>query len=106
MSPRLPKKLRDELRIAGIHCSIWGSWAITYGITPPPGCHPFVGQHYFERGGRTAPWQDGVSVALFTSRASVRRALRIVKRKNKHARIVRVAVGLKWAVLRGEPVSG
>jgi hypothetical protein len=72
------------------------AWAITYGFTMPR-CHPFVGQHYFQRANRLSLAPHGtLNVALFPTRDDAVRAHALVKRKNPKAKIVRVTVDLEW----------
>jgi len=96
----------SDLPIEGTTTSMWGAWAITYGFAErPKHCHPFVGRWYFERFGTHAmerATKDGISVALFRTKTAARDALRIVKRKNPKAKIVRVAVSLRYATVDAE----
>ena len=70
------------------------AFAVTYGIDPPmPGCHPYVGAHYFLRwpkAGRAVQ-----SVALFPTLTDAQVALRKMRRKNKNAKIVPVTVRIE-----------
>jgi hypothetical protein len=72
------------------------AWAITYGFTMP-GCHPFVGQHYFKRANQVRLAPNGtLNVAIFPTFAEAAKAHKIVKRKNPKSEIVRVDVTVGW----------
>jgi hypothetical protein len=70
------------------------AYAVTYGLAKQlPGCHPFIGAHYFMRfpkAGRAI-----MSVALFPTLEDAEAAHKKAKRKNPNAEIVPVNLAIE-----------
>lgn len=77
----------------------WGAWAIDTGVDKSPHAHQFAGPYALEPGvRRPRPWQLGFSVGAFKTRTAARKELsRIKKQGCPKAKIVRVALSMKWA---------
>lgn len=70
------------------------AYAIDYGWSKSlPGCHPFIGAHYFMRMPRAA--KAVMSVALFPTFADALAALNKARKKNPHAEIVPVEIAIQ-----------
>lgn len=70
------------------------AYAIDYGFRPGiPGCHPFIGAHYFMRWPKAG--RAVMSVALFPTLTDAQAALKIALKKNPKAEIVPVNLGIE-----------
>lgn len=73
------------------------AYAITYGWqTQIPGCHPFIGAHYFMRMPKAS--KTVMSVALFPTLPDANAALKKARKKNPNAEIVPVEIAIQEIV--------
>lgn len=67
-------------------------WAIDLGHEPPPGAHRYAGPYSLGRIDGVKPWQRGMTIGTFRTRAAARESLKRIRKTWKKARIVRLNV--------------